>query len=189
MSYRKGLVAAVFVVGALALTTSPAPAGTFKTIAIGSYAQAFGINDRGDVVVGYFGAGFKGFLLSGGIFTTIDVPGSAETNAWGINGRGQIVGEYEDAGRTHGFLLDHGIFTTIDAPFAGFGPIGINARGDIASGSFPQGYFVLHQGIFTTIDVPFSTYGPIGINARGDIVGTYQLPSGNFRGFVLSHAD
>ena len=103
MSYRQRLVAAVFVVGVLALTTSPAPAATVKTFRIGSFTQAFGINDRGDIVGGYLGAGFKGFVLSGGIFTTIDVPGSAETNAWGINDRGQVVGWYF-APTGHGFV-------------------------------------------------------------------------------------
>jgi probable HAF family extracellular repeat protein len=38
-------------------------------------------------------------------YTTLDVPGSALTQANGINDAGQIVGYYEDAsGREHGFL-------------------------------------------------------------------------------------
>jgi len=52
-------------------------------------------------------------------FTTIDVPGAAETGAAGINGAGQIVGGYTDAGGIgHGSLLDKGSFTTVDVPGA-----------------------------------------------------------------------
>ena len=40
-------------------------------------------------------------------FTTIDVPNSVTTNAFGINNRGQIVGLYVDAsGATHGFVAE-----------------------------------------------------------------------------------
>jgi hypothetical protein len=37
-------------------------------------------------------------------FTTLDVPGSTFTEAWGINDSGQIVGSYEEIGGWHGFL-------------------------------------------------------------------------------------
>ena len=42
------------------------------------------------------------------IFTTIDVPGSTGTAAFGINASGQIVGSYSSAGVLHGFLLSGG---------------------------------------------------------------------------------
>ncbi len=44
----------------------------------------------------------NGFLYSGEIFTQIDFPGASETNATGINGSGQIVGNFVDAnGKYH----------------------------------------------------------------------------------------
>jgi uncharacterized membrane protein len=47
-----------------------------------------------------------GFLMSGGGFTTIDVPGATDTCAFGINAPGRIVGSYVDgAGKEHGFVL------------------------------------------------------------------------------------
>jgi probable HAF family extracellular repeat protein len=36
--------------------------------------------------------------------STIDVPGSPNTSANGINNAGQIVGQFEDSPGTHGFL-------------------------------------------------------------------------------------
>jgi len=37
-----------------------------------------------------------GFLYSGGTFTTLDVPGSLLTQAFGINDSGEIVGRFVD---------------------------------------------------------------------------------------------
>src|SRR5262249_36974636 len=80
-----------------------------------------------------------GFLRSGAAFTTIDFPGAAETNAWGINNRGEIVGGHQGTdGKSHVFRLREGQFTTIDFPGA-FDTApdgvkgGINSRGDIVS--------------------------------------------------------
>ena len=44
------------------------------------------------------------------------MPGAVETNAYGINDSGQIVGWYADATHIHGFLLDNGNYTTLDVP-------------------------------------------------------------------------
>ena len=75
-----------------------------------------------------------GFVRSAdGRFTQLDFPDSVQTEAFGINDAGDIVGRYQDsAGTEHGFLLRNGQFTSIDAPpgpdtFA----FGINSRGDI----------------------------------------------------------
>jgi len=45
-----------------------------------------------------------GFLLSGGVFTSFDPPGSGGTVAFGINDLGAIVGAYLDSSGAHGFL-------------------------------------------------------------------------------------
>src|ERR1700751_4820213 len=102
-----------------------------------------GINARGDIVGTYFtivGQFFstRGFLLSKGTFTNIDVdlPGAVpgSTNAIQINSEGDIVGFYapnynfsED-----GFLLSNGTFTNIQAPQSNFTvTTGIDPQGDI----------------------------------------------------------
>src|SRR6266545_3274488 len=68
---------------------------------------AFGINTSGQIVGAYGdGGGQHGFLLSGGSYTTLDVPGSTATAATGINASDQIVGIYQaGSSRNHGFLL------------------------------------------------------------------------------------
>jgi hypothetical protein len=105
--------------------------------------EPFGINPRGDIVGHYFAVLnnnliTRGFLLSKGKFTNIDVdlPGavSGSTNAVGINPRGDMVGYYaNDNGNIEdGFLLRKGTFTTILAPGSTFTvAFGINPQGDI----------------------------------------------------------
>jgi uncharacterized membrane protein len=82
-----------------------------------------GTNDRGDIVGAYTDASRKihGFLLSDGVYTTLDVQGAAITQARGINSRGDIVGTYQvtpskPGGDFHGFLLRDGDLTTINHP-------------------------------------------------------------------------
>jgi probable HAF family extracellular repeat protein len=80
------------------------------------------------------------------VFTTIDHPDAAlrgapdfasgatlGTAAFGINNRGQIVGQYGDAsGRIHAFLLADGVFTPIEAPGAiNTNASDINERGQV----------------------------------------------------------
>lgn len=82
-----------------------------------------GIDAAGDVVGAYLDAQGQqhGFLLSGGHFTTIDVPGALATNARGIGPGGDIVGNYVASPGTSvsdikGFLYDHGTLTTVTFP-------------------------------------------------------------------------
>ena len=57
------------------------------------------------MVLPQFGFPVHGFLLLGGVFTTIDFPGAIATAAYGINTAGDIVGQYTDSsGKTHAFL-------------------------------------------------------------------------------------
>ena len=149
-----------------------------------------GINPRGDIVGTYFTISnqfiiTRGFLLSRGTFTNIDVnvPGAfpGSTNAIAINPRGDIVGFYSDTSfNPHGFLLRKGTFTIIDAPGSTFTTTtGINPQGDILGFYFDSsgnGHgFLLSRGTFTSIDVPGGLAGSTfasGINPQGDIVGT-----------------
>jgi probable HAF family extracellular repeat protein len=96
---------------------------------------AVGINATRQIVGYYEDASFHfhGFLLSGGVYTTLDDPSATgATFAKGINGSGQIVGSYANATGNHAFLYDPngGTYTTLDDPLAGSGPgNGTFARG------------------------------------------------------------
>ena len=119
--------------------------GTFTRIDFldATQTRAHGISPTGDIVGLYTDAsGTHGYrLLSGGRFTSIDVPGSGSTKpaasdavespnftvidfpgalstqAWGINEAGDIVGFYTVEGPLiHAFVLRRGEFTSIECP-------------------------------------------------------------------------
>jgi probable HAF family extracellular repeat protein len=91
----------------------PAP-GPFPASGLGPRS----INNAGEIVGSYFGGDrVHGFIDVNGVVTTLDVPGSIQTQVTGINNAGQIVGAYVDGGG-HGFLCSGGVFTTIDFPGA-----------------------------------------------------------------------
>lgn len=80
-----------------------------------------------------------GFLRTAhGKFKQIDYPGSVQTEAFGINDAGDIVGRYTDAGgANHGFLLSDDDFTTFDSAGPNTFAWGINSKGTIVGWAFP----------------------------------------------------
>ncbi|MCI0549775.1 MAG: hypothetical protein L0287_02340, partial [Anaerolineae bacterium] len=110
-----------------------------------------GINSEGDIVGRYTSAGvIHGFLLQRGAFTSIDYPGSVNTQATGASPIGEIVGGYQDLdGGDHGFLFSKGSFTSIDFPAAlATRAFGINPEGDIV-GDYLAGDFTVHGFLLT----------------------------------------
>lgn len=83
----------------------------------GDNVMGTGVNSSG-MVTGFFtnGAGVSfGFLLSGGSYRAIDVPGATSTQPLSLNDLGQIVGTYVGAdGLNHGFIETSGVFETFD---------------------------------------------------------------------------
>jgi len=125
-------------------------------------------------------------------FVKIDVPNSTQTEAHGINARGDIVGSYIDAdGVPHGFLLRKAVFETIDVPGAAetLSARGINARGDIVGNihdsAFNRHGYLLSHGHFTRIDYPGAAVTLAErINNAGDITGQWIDALGNGSGFI-----
>jgi len=75
------------------------------------------VNDSGEVVgfYQYDTAGdFSAFTDIGGSITSFQFPGSASTQALGVNNLGDIVGDYILGGVMHGFVEDPGMFATLD---------------------------------------------------------------------------
>jgi uncharacterized membrane protein len=142
-----------------------------------------------------------GFVWKNGVYTTFNVPNNDPvlgTVAFGINDRGQIVGDYVDtvapnAGKRRGFLLDNGVYKTFDFPGAFITVAeGINNPGTIVGfyvdgTDFSQHGFVLSNGVYTKIDVgvPNSINTAVySINAIGEIAGSYDDAAGVTHGFV-----
>lgn len=157
-----------------------------------------GISDRGDIVGSYTDSNKKthGFLLSDGVFTTIDVPGAASTLARGINARGDIVGSYQitptkPGGDVHGFLLRDGVLTTFDYPgHLNTVPQRISATGVIVGcyhdadnmGSM-HGMQLTAEG-FSAIDVPASMNN--GTSPEGNrIAGLYTDMMNHGHGYLI----
>jgi probable HAF family extracellular repeat protein len=166
-----------------------------------------GINSQGQVVGNYVNErwwdpnfGFHGFVLSHGVYTSLDDPsGIGQTFASSINDHGDVVGTYFGGG-THGFLLSKGVYTNIDYPY-GVGYVStyasaINNRGDIVgyyTDDLGDHGFLLSKGVFTPIGDPAasvlgeSATQALGINDSGQIVGWYVDPSFTGHSFLFSH--
>ena len=159
------------------------------------YSEATNINDRGDITGQMVDDnGFAhGFLLSGGVLTTLDFPGASETFALGINDSGLVVGYWDllDADgnllANHGFTWKDGAFTQFDFPGAGPTGVtaifGINTRGDLVgvwlsdvNSPIEHGFACPKTAECFSLDAPVP--GTIltqadEINALGQIVGVY----------------
>jgi hypothetical protein len=169
-----------------------------------SRTQVGFLNAQGEVVGTFRDANAsqkrRGFIWKDGHVTTIfNVPGDHTVNgtvAFGINDKGETVGNYVEAGdnsgRRHGFFRSSkGEFTTFDAPgaFITIGE-GINNQGTIVGvyvneADFSTHGFVLRNGIFTTVDVPDAVETQVlSINSKGEIVGLYVDAEEVEHGFV-----
>jgi len=169
--------------------------GTYTTLddpLSDAHTQAIGIDDAGDIVGNYTSGGWHGFIDTGGTYTTIDDPLGTGTFIQGINGTGEIVGDYTGAdGGTHGFLYNAGTYTTLDDPLGvnGTNAQGINDAGEIVGyyrdNSLNYHSFLYNNGTYTTFDDANATSGTFatGINNSGEIVGNYTDSGGTY-GFL-----
>ena len=151
------------------------------TPVIAPWTEVWGVNASGQVVGTYWNeSGWNGFLKDGDSFTSIEYGGASNTQCFGINDDGQIVGFY-NTGVWHGFLKKGQAFITIDYPGALWTIArGINNSGQIV-GTYGDGTtnhgFLKRGATFMTIDYPetneeFFTEVS-GINDSGQIVGNY----------------
>src|SRR3984893_9900224 len=129
--------------------------------------------------------------LAQGIYTQIDYPGAGQTQAWGVDGAGDIVGLYVDSSSNeHGFLLSNGSYATINYPNSYYThPSGINDKGQIVGYTFPANagfiYDVPSQAFTTFSDPKAQETEAYCINNEGVIGG--GVVEGNFtNGFILA---
>ena len=165
--------------------------------AIGTQLNA--INDAGVIVGVWVDPALKGhgFIYQSGRFSNLQYPGSRDTTPFGINSKGDIVGNWDsDQSATgHGFLFSGGQMISFDVPNAmpnGTAANGINDSGQIVGtyvgqdGKFHG--FIQEGSTFSTIDCPgaVSTIA-WGINADGQIAGNCDIANARY-GFVASRA-
>ena len=157
------------------------------------------LNESGDLV-GYYRQGLgpapdRAFLMADGQYYSLHPAGATNSSAWGINARGDIVGDYWIGSTEHGFLLRGGELITIDLEGRAMAHLrDINARGDIAgnymttSTSPLQGFVLENDG--SVWDVVFEeavSTRVSGINDHGDVAGNYTDTAGVDHGFIRSH--
>jgi uncharacterized membrane protein len=161
-------------------------------------AFATGINNCG-TIVGTFGDTLgvvHGFSLTEREYTRIDAPGAAETNAIGVNCRGEIVGFWDTDLSDIGYAYIRnrsGQLTSFEVPGApphSSQANNVNERGDIVGlyidpiGAFHG--FLLVCGTFTIVDVPGAEWTICwGLNNAGQIVGQYRAGGVN-SGFLAT---
>ena len=188
--------------------TSSAPLAasgyTFNTIDVdvpGASETAVNGNSEHALAGQYNDAGgtTHGFVLSNGVYTTIDKPGSVNSGVNGINDRGHLAGTYVDAAgasHIHAYFSQGGQFVSLDPPgsvrtFGGTLNDSDHVVGFYRTGDQKRHGFTWYKGSFSTFNVPNDHpvlgTSPLGINNRGDIVGSYVDVDGVRHGFVLSH--
>ena len=136
-------------------------------------------------------------------YITLDVPGSASTNATGVDANSEVVGSYVDAsGITHGFIYSggniihrEGNYSTLDPAGATYTSAqGISAYAQVV-GIFRDALgttrsFIYSRGEYTTLAVPGATYTYAnGISTDGQVVGTWLDSLGKTHGFVFSEGN
>jgi uncharacterized membrane protein len=155
------------------------------------YSEAFKINNRGDVVGSYIGDDgfFHGFLLRKGVLTTLDFPGASQTELYGINDSGVVVGEWDildpegNLLAYHGFLWRNGDFSEVNFP--GSGDTALVGIWDSGITDPTAHGFAFSKGSFSSFDVPGGAFTQADdISDNGQIVGVYLDAVGVEHGFL-----
>jgi uncharacterized membrane protein len=101
----------------------------------GSAAMHNGVVPGGRSIVGLtFNAPgrSRAYVVTDGVVSYLDGPGSTFTQAWDVSPTGTIVGQYDAGGRTHAFAFSADGFVTLDVPASTMTVArGVNPRGDI----------------------------------------------------------
>ena len=156
-----------------------------------AYTVALAINNAGEIAGTYDSrTASHGYLDNGGVYITLDPPGSIGTIALAINGTGEVAGWYVNSGfQDYGFLYDGSSYTTLNPAGSTYTQAtAINGAGEVA-GIFgdPSGYhgFLYDHGSYTTLDAPGSTLTIAeAINDTGVVAGYYQDSAGHGHGFL-----
>ena len=152
-------------------------------------------NSSGTTVGSFFNStgGSHGWILSGSTSKTFDYPGKTNTDLFGINKYGTIVGTYNQ--QANGFKLKSGVLSSIHFPNSTTTvPFAISDTGVIVgrytvSGDSAFHGFVLANGVYKKFDAPgAATLGSYAtdVNASGEIVGVVYTSNG-LRGYIYKN--
>jgi probable HAF family extracellular repeat protein len=173
---------------------------------VGTSAQSFAlsINNRGEIAGGLTDtAGVShGFVHhADGVDELIDFPSGFNTQAFGINDEGTVIGVYATTAGgvpTHAFVRRDGKFSNIDLPGGVTTPFSINDLGEIAGefvttqGTNGFGYVQKQNGHFSLFTAPASlpqgTFF-ISINNRQQILGVYASATVAQQNFLATDGD
>ena len=157
--------------------------------------QLNGINNSGIMTGVWVDEAFTahGFVFEKGNFAHLDFPGALDTFPYGINSRGDIVGNWDTDQSTvgHGFVFSRGRIFSFDVPGAvpdGTAATGINEKGEIVGsyiGEDGNSHGFLAEGSsFAALDCAEAANTSVwGINSAGQIAGTCDA-AGQRLGFI-----
>src|SRR6266545_1318591 len=168
----------------------------------GPHSWAWDINDRGDVVgaavASHFNWSLHAFLFSSSGMRDLGSLDPANPSAWsiayGINGRGLIVGRGAIGNTAHAFLYEDGSFRDLGTLGGSYsGANAINDRGVIVGFSAVEGDLSYHA--FKWENGQLSDLGTLGgnfssasaVNNSGTIVGTSTTETGEWHAFSYEH--
>ena len=159
-----------------------------------SGSQAIGINDHRDINGNFADSkGSHGFLLKGGTYKTLDVPGAQETLGGGINNAGLMTEVWLDSSFSSESSLYNGKkYTKINIPGETDSYVSaISNLGDIVyswESAETYGGALRHAGRVYKFHVPKGdrTFG-YGINDHNVIVGAFTGDNGVLSGFSATY--
>jgi uncharacterized membrane protein len=160
--------------------------------------QAYGLNNAGDVVGSYEVLHQqlvpRGFVFSGGTYSSLNVPASGSTELTGINDDGEIVGfaTFDRGLVVESAVYFDGEFTKIGLPASVVYANGINGSGAVVghfiSSDGEAVGFVFENGAITRLKYPPGyPASPSGVNNFGLVVG--QVVGGPVGGFLWTPPD
>ena len=167
----------------------------------GTYSQAYGINNDGQVVGGSYTTGdtiYAAFLYSGGVMTGLGTLGGTYGEARAINDNGQIAGGSYLMGDeiAHAFLYSGGVMTDLGSFGGASYGFGINNNGQVVGVSESTEYvahaFLYDEGVMYDLNSlidPASGWElaqALGINNSGQIVGVGYLNGSGAAAFLLT---
>jgi len=154
------------------------------TLAGDKYSDAYGINNKSQIVGDSFNVSNDGFpsmkhafLYSDGLFQDLGTLGGNSSEARGINDQGQVVGDSSTGGgRTHAFLYRDGMLNDLnslipaDSGWTLQNALGINQDGQIVGYGIINGEthaFLTTDPPATAVPEPDSVLGTLVLGAFG----------------------